>query len=299
MELSFNMIFLILKKLKKVEKEFNLINLIFVKELILSFNDNNTIYCDISDIKKTNKIVTEFNPDIIFNLAAITDLENCENDRDDCYGSNTIGAINLFNYCKDNNIPYVFISTAGIFGNDKEHYTEEDIPKPLSSYGKSKFFVEEILLNQSYEKFWIFRAGWMMGGGPNVDKKFVEKIMFQIRNGSKELFVVDDKSGVPTFTKDFSNSIIHHINNDLPYGLYNMVSQGEASRYDTAVAIKEYLNLDITIHKVTSDHFKQEYFAHRPYSEKLIYDKLNKLNKNYMREWKVCLHEYLDEHFKK
>jgi dTDP-4-dehydrorhamnose reductase len=141
-------------------------------------NDNNTIYCDISDIKKTNKIVNEFNPNIIFNLAAITDLENCENDRDDCYGSNTIGAINLFNYCKDNNIPYVFISTAGIFGNDKEHYTEEDIPKPLSSYGKSKFFVEEILLNQSYEKFWIFRAGWMMGGGPNVDKKFVEKILF-------------------------------------------------------------------------------------------------------------------------
>jgi len=261
-------------------------------------NDESTVYCDISDIKLTNKIVNEFKPDIILNLAAITDLENCENDKDDCYGSNTIAAINLFNYCKDNNIPYVFISTAGIFGNDKEYYTEDDIPKPLSSYGKSKFFVEEILLNQSYEKFWIFRAGWMMGGGPNIDKKFVEKIMSQIRNGNKELFVVDDKSGVPTFTKDFSNSIIHHINNNLPYGLYNMVSNGDASRYDVAKFIVDYLGLDVKLTKVMSDFFKEDYFASRPNSEKLINKKLNDINKNLMSDWVLSLKTYLDLYYK-
>lgn len=276
-------------------------HLISDKECLLLdrvINDTNTIDCDISDIRKTNKIVNEFKPDIILNLAAMTDLENCETNKDDCYGSNTIGAINLFNYCKDNNIPYVFISTAGIFGNDKEHYTEEDIPQPLSSYGKSKFFVEEILLNQSYEKFWIFRAGWMMGGGPNIDKKFVEKIMSQIRNGSKELFVVDDKSGVPTFTKDFSNSIIHHINNDLPYGLYNMVSNGDASRYDVAKFIIEYLDLDVKVSKVMSDFFEKTYFATRPNSEKLINKKLNDINKNVMSDWVSSLKTYLDLYYK-
>ena len=261
-------------------------------------NNESTVYCDISDIKQTNKIVNEFKPDIILNLAAITDLENCENDKDDCYGSNTIGAISLFNYCKDNNIPYVFISTAGIFGNDKEYYTEDDIPKPLSSYGKSKFFVEEILLNQSYEKFWIFRAGWMMGGGPNIDKKFVEKIMSQIRNGNKELFVVDDKSGVPTFTKDFSNSIIYHINNNLPYGLYNMVSSGDASRYDVAKFIVEYLNIEVKVTKVISVFFEDTYFATRPNSEKLINKKLNNLNKNLMSDWESSLKTYLDLYYK-
>lgn len=276
-------------------------HLISDKECLLLdrvINDTNTIDCDISDIRKTNKIVNEFKPDIILNLAAMTDLENCETNKDDCYGSNTIGAINLFNYCKDNNIPYVFISTAGIFGNDKEHYIEEDIPQPLSSYGKSKFFVEEILLNQSYEKFWIFRAGWMMGGGPNIDKKFVEKIMSQIRNGSKELFVVDDKSGVPTFTKDFSNSIIHHINNDLPYGLYNMVSNGDASRYDVAKFIIEYLDLDVKVSKVMSDFFEKTYFATRPNSEKLINKKLNDINKNVMSDWVSSLKTYLDLYYK-
>jgi dTDP-4-dehydrorhamnose reductase len=77
-----------------------------------------------------------------------------------------------------------------------------------------------------------------------------------------------------------------------------MVSEGEASRYETAVAINEYLNLGLTINKVDSDYFKTEYFAPRPYSEKLINKSLNDLGKNYMRNWKVCLHEYLNEFYK-
>ena len=137
-----------------------------------------------------------------------------------------------------------------------------------------------------------------MGGGPDKDKKFVNKIMKQINSGVKELFVVDDKLGVPTYTKDFASSILRHIEEELPYGLYNMVSQGEASRYETAVAINEYLNLGLKINKVDSSYYKEEYFAPRPYSEKLINKSLNDLGKNYMRNWKVCLHEYLNKYYK-
>jgi len=275
--------------------------LIDTKEWFLTDKEveNEIIYCDIRDLEHTAKLVKEYKPDLILNFAAIVDLEYAEQEKDDCYLTNTIAAIHLFNLARDLNVPYVFISTAGIFGNDKEFYTEADQPYPLSAYGKSKYYVEQLLQNQDYEKYWIFRAGWMMGAGPDKDKKFVNKIMKQIKLGTKELYVVDDKLGVPTYTKDFANSILKHVDDKLPYGLYNMVSQGEASRYDTAVAIKEYLNLDVVIHKVESDHFKQEYFAPRPYSEKLINDNLNKLDRNYMRNWKVCLHEYLDEYFKK
>jgi dTDP-4-dehydrorhamnose reductase len=256
------------------------------------------IYCDIRNLEATTKLINEHKPDIIFNFAAIVDLEYAEKNTDDCYLTNTVAAINLFNAAKDLNIPYVFISTAGIFGDEREYYTEKDVPNPLSVYGKSKYYTEQTLLNQSYEKYWIFRAGWMMGGGANKDKKFVNKIIKQINSGVTELFVVDDKLGVPTYTKDFASSILHHIH-DLPFGLYNMVSQGEASRYDTAVSIVNYLNLDIKVNKVSSDYFKDEYFAQRPYSEKLINEKLNNLNKNYMRNWDVCLYEYLDEFYKK
>jgi len=258
---------------------------------------NNITYCDIRDLENTTQIIKEYQPDIILNFAALVDLEYCEKEKDDCYLTNTLAAIHLFNLAKDLNIPYVFISTAGIFGNDKELYTEEDQPHPLSTYGKSKYYVEQLLLNQNYSKYWIFRAGWMMGGGPEKDKKFVNKIMKQIKSGSKELFVVDDKLGVPTYTKDFALSILRHIEENLPYGLYNMVSQGEASRYETAIAINEYLNLGLIVHKVDSDYYKEEYFAPRPYSEKLINKALSDLDRNYMRNWKICLHEYLNEYF--
>ena len=266
----------------------------------LTDKDTNTDieFCDIRDLKHVTEIVNQYNPDIILNFAALVDLEYCEQEKDDCYLTNTIAAIHLFNLCKDKNIPYIFISTAGIFGNDKEFFTENDQPYPLSAYGKSKYYTEQLMLNQNYNKYYIFRAGWMMGGGPDIDKKFVNKIMKQIKSGAKELNVVDDKLGVPTYTKDFALSILKHIKNDLPYGLYNMVSKGEASRYDAAVAIKECLELDITINKVDSDYYKEEYFAPRPYSEKLINKKLNDLDRNYMREWKECLYEYLNEFFK-
>jgi dTDP-4-dehydrorhamnose reductase len=276
-------------------------DIINTQDFLLTDKDlsENIKFCDIRDLAYTTKIINEYQPDIILNFAALVDLEYCEQEKDDCYLTNTIAAIHLFNLAKDLNIPYVFISTAGIFGNDKEFYTEEDKPNPLSTYGKSKYYMEQLLLNQNYSKYWIFRAGWMMGGGPDKDKKFVNKIMRQVKSGVKELFVVDDKLGVPTYTKDFASSILKHIEEELPYGLYNMVSQGEASRYETAVAINEYLNLGLTVNKVDSDYYKEEYFAPRPYSEKLINKSLNDLERNYMRNWKVCLHEYLNEFFKK
>jgi dTDP-4-dehydrorhamnose reductase len=275
-------------------------NIIDTKDFLLTDKEisENISWCDIRDLKYTTDLIKKYQPDIILNFAALVDLEYCEKNQDDCYSTNTIAAVNLFNLAKDLNIPYVFISTAGIFGNDKEFYTEEDQPYPLSAYGKSKYFTEQLLLNQNYPKYWIFRAGWMMGGGPEKDKKFVNKIMKQVNSGAKELFVVDDKLGVPTYTKDFASSILKHIEEELPYGLYNMVSQGEASRYETAIAINEYLNLGLTINKVDSNYFNTEYFAPRPYSEKLINKALIDLDKNYMRNWKVCLYEYLNEFFK-
>jgi len=275
-------------------------SIVDTKDFLLTDKEtsDNISWCDIRDLKHTSDLIKQYQPDIILNFAALVDLEYCEKNKEECYATNTLAAIHLFNLAQDLDIPYVFISTAGIFGNDKEFYTEEDQPYPLSTYGKSKYLTEQFLLNQDYSKYWIFRAGWMMGGGSEKDKKFVNKIMKQVKSGAKELFVVDDKLGVPTYTKDFADSILRHIEEELPYGLYNMVSQGEASRYETAIAINEYLNLGLKINKVDSEYFKAEYFAPRPYSEKLINKSLIDLDRNYMRDWKVCLHEYLNKYFK-
>jgi dTDP-4-dehydrorhamnose reductase len=254
-------------------------------------------YGDIRDYVAISKQIKAFDPDIILNLAAMTDLEECEIEYDNCFSTNTMGAIFLMELSKELDIPYVFISTAGVFGGEQDMFDDYDTPNPLSIYAKSKVFSENTILE--YNKAWIFRAGWMMGGGYKKDKKFVAKIFKQIESGAKELYVVDDKLGTPTYTGDFANSIYRHTTEDLPYGLYNMVSKGDASRYDVAVKMISLLKLNIMVHKVDSSFFKHEYFAPRPFSEKLVNFKLNVMKKNYMNSWQDSLTQYLKEFYEK
>jgi dTDP-4-dehydrorhamnose reductase len=268
-------------------------------EVLCSDIDVNEAWLEYGDIQDYNTIeshIKSYRPDLIINLAAMTDLEECERDYNRCFTTNTIGAINLMDISKKLDVPYVFISTAGVFGGEKDFFVDNDQPTPLSIYAKSKVYAENYLLN-NYEKVWIFRAGWMMGGGPSKDKKFVNKIMKQVLAGATELNVVDDKLGTPTYTKDFANSIQRHTAEGLSYGLYNMVSKGDASRYDVACRMVEVLNLNVRVNRVDSSFFKDDYFAPRPYSEKLVNQKLDLLNKNYMNPWDVSLVKYLKDDF--
>ncbi len=76
-----------------------------------------------------------------------------------------------------------------------------------------------------------------------------------------------------------------------------MVSRGDASRYDVACRIVELLKLDIKINKVDSDFFKEDYFAPRPASERLLNQRLDSLKLNYMNEWNFSLEHYLKEFY--
>ena len=135
-----------------------------------------------------------------------------------------------------------------------------------------------------------------MGGGPKKDKKFIKKIYNQIKNGKEELFVVDDKLGTPTYTVNFAEAILKVIQTGY-YGLYNQVCGGSCSRLDVAKEFVELLGLTdkIKITKVSSDYFSQEYFAPRPYSEKLVNLKLISRSINYMKDWRECLRDYSQE----
>ena len=142
----------------------------------------------------------------------------------------------------------------------------------------------------------MFRAGWMMGGGPAIDKKFINKIYQQIKAGAKTLSVVDDKLGTPTYTKSFASAIYRVAETDL-YGVYNQVCGGSCSRYDVAVEFVRLLGLanEIEIEKVGSERFEKEYFAPRPKSEKLDNLKLRARNIDFMPQWKDALADYAQE----
>ena len=250
-------------------------------------------YLDVRNSTECRLWVESVNPDIIVNLAAHTDLEYCEKNKEDAWNTNALGAENLAVLAKEFEATYVYISTAGVFDGKQESYVDDDLPVPINEYARSKYH-GEVFVKENNMEYFIFRAGWMMGG-VEKDKKFVKKILDQLISGSTELFVVDDKLGTPTYTADFAAGMIKVIESG-KYGLYNQVCSGSGSRFDVAVRMIEYLGLTdkIKITKVDSEYFKEEYFAPRPHSEILINQKLKELGLNFMRDWDVCLKEYCE-----
>ena len=256
-------------------------------------NDKWLEYLDFCDSEKYRLNVEEFSPDYLFHIGAFTDLEYCENNQQATFETNTQSVKTAVKISNNLNIPLLYISTAGIFDGLKEFYDENDEPKPMGIYAISKYEAEKFVVQHS-KKFIICRAGWMMGGGPKKDKKFVKKILQQIKNGKKELFIVDDKFGTPTYTHDFAKNTEALIETD-NFGLYNMACEGNTSRLEVTEEILKILKLsdEIKINKVKSDYFSKTFFAKRPNCENLLNKKLNDKKLNLMRPWKETLKEYL------
>jgi len=263
----------------------------------IDVNDEWLSYLDFRNYESYKNDVKLFDPDYLFHLGAYTDLEFCELNPDDTYITNTIAVENATYIANELNIPLLYISTAGIFDGKKDIYDDWDQPNPLGHYARSKY-AGEVFVEKNVNRHIICRAGWMMGGGPKKDKKFIQKIMKQLKEGKEELFVVNDKLGTPTYTHDFANNVQLLLENEY-WGLYNMVCHGLTGRYEVALELVRVLGLDdvIKITPVESDFWSKEYFAERPPSERLVDKKLDLRGVNIMRDWRVCLKEYVERYY--
>ena len=264
----------------------------------IDLNDEWLSFLDFRNHNDYENDVVKFDPDWLFHIGAFTDLEYCELHPSATIKTNTESVEHAVKIANNLKIPLLYISTAGIFNGKKDYYDESDIPDPICNYAKSKYLGEKYIQENSNNHL-ICRAGWMMGGGPKKDKKFIQKIMKQIKNGSKELFIVNDKLGTQTYTHDFVNNVKLLINNN-KRGLFNMVCDGLTGRLEVAIELLSLLKLDkkIKIIEVSTDHFKEIYFANRPDCERLINKKLNDLDLNIMRDWRVALKEYINFYYK-
>lgn len=257
--------------------------------------DLNTSWLEMLDVSVPLEVkvyLEKIKPNYIVHLAALTDMEYCELHSEEAYATNTGGVQNVVDYAKTHDIPVVYISTAGVFDGRKDEYLESDKPNPLSVYGKSKYGGE--LAMKMLPKSIIIRAGWMMGSGPSKDKKFINKIIKQLRSGVKELAVVSDKLGTPCYTNDLAQSIRYLLDSGA-YGTYHGACDGGGSRADVARFLLDCLGLadQVKVNEVDSSYFAKDYFAMRPRSEKLINIELKKVAPHLTRDWRVCLREYV------
>jgi dTDP-4-dehydrorhamnose reductase len=253
--------------------------------------------CDFRDFAEYERSVSSFEPAILMHIGAHTSLEYCETHPEDAYRTNTLSVEHAATLAQAHGIPLVYISTAGIFDGEKELYDDWDQPRPLGVYARAKY-MGELVVQTRVPKHYIFRAGWMMGGGPKKDKKFINLLMKQLATGVTELNVVNDKLGTPTYTVDFANNLAAMIETQY-YGLYNMVCGGETGRLEVAQELVRLLNLQdrVQVNQVTSKHFAREYFAPRPACERLLNYKLKLRSMDLMRDWRVALHDYIRDYY--
>ena len=244
---------------------------------------------DICDAAQVLKTIELHRPDWVFHLAAATDVDRCEVEPDYAFRVNTLGTENIVLACKKFGAGLVYLSTGVVFGGEKKDpYTEFDAPNPVSVYGRSKLEGEKIV--QAFlDRYYIFRAGWMIGGGKK-DKKFVAKIL-RLMETEKEIKVVNDKFGSPTFIDDMSEHMAKILLLER-YGLYHLCNLGPASRYQIALKMVEILGRkDVKIIPVSSSEFLLP--APRAASELMVNYRLNLLGLNSMPHWETSLKNYL------
>ena len=245
---------------------------------------------DISNSESVNKQIDSSSPDIIINSAAYTQVDACETNYDLAFQSNAIGPKNLAIKCKQLGIPLIHISTDYVFeGNEKKNspLVENDKLGPKTVYGKTKLEGEK-MVQENCEKYFILRTAWLYGEGKN----FV-KTMLSLSKKNKELKVVNDQIGSPTYAKDLAKAIKEIIEKKSDkYGIYHVTNKGEVSWYEFAKKIFEIKNIEIKVNPCTSEEFPRP--APRPHYSVLSNQKWIDAGFTPMRDYEEALNEYLD-----
>lgn len=243
---------------------------------------------DITDERQGDDVVGQINPDLLLNLAAMTNVDGCEDNRELAFRVNGEGPGILARVCARRGVRMVHFSTDYVFdGKKTTPYTEEDPPNPLSVYGGSKRLGEECVLG-ALPSAVIIRTEWIYGAG---GENFITKVVKAARDrGGVE--VVDDQTGAPTYASDLALPLIALIKTGAQ-GIYHATNQGSCTWYQFAKCIFSILAMDVRCAPITSDRLQRK--APRPEYSVLDCGKLALRTQVRMRSWQEALKEYLTD----
>lgn len=217
---------------------------------------------DITNPAQVKKVIDYYQPTHIINTAAMTNVDACEEDKENCYDINFNGVNNILQTIKGSTIHLIQISTDFIFDGKKEIYDETDLPNPLGTYGKSKWEAEELLMNSDYSPITILRTSLLYGVGESLKKSNIFVwAMDQLRQG-KELNIVNDQLRTPTFVDDLARACLKVVQLNL-VGTYNIGGGNVHSMYQFILIVAEYLKVEKSkIHPISTNKLNQR--APRP-----------------------------------
>jgi len=233
---------------------------------------------DITNEKEVSQVLNLHQPDVVFNTAAMTNVDLCEDERVLCDKLNVDAVGFLANLCLEIDAHLIHISTDFIFDGEDGPYSEKDIPNPLSYYGKSKYKSEK-LLNNHLCKSSILRTIVLFGVAKNLTKSnIVLWVKNQLENLNK-INIIDDEFRAPTLAEDLAEACVL-VAKKKAFGIFHICGKDLMSIYDMVVVIANFYNFDVRlINRISTKTLNQK--AKRPPKTGFILDKaINKLGYN-------------------
>lgn len=240
---------------------------------------------DITDEKAVKEKITALKPKLIINAAAYTDVDGAEKDEEIAFKVNAHAVGYIAKACKKIKAELVHFSTDYVFDGTEKGYDEKTVKNPINVYGKSKSFGEEFLF-QILNKYYLIRTSWLFGKN---GKNFVDTIL-KLAKEKKEISIVNDQIGSPTYAKDLAFKVKEVITK--PRGIYHVTNNGTCSWFEFAQEIVKIKGIDVKVNPITSEQWEKSHqeTVKRPRCSILLNTKLLK-----MRHWKNALEEYLKE----
>lgn len=243
--------------------------------------------CDITCFSQLEKWVISCEVTHIINCAAYTHVDEAEKQEEIAYQINAKGVENLGKIAKKEKCKVIHFSTDYVFnGKKQEPYEENDLPHPVNVYGKTKW-QGEILLQEQTDQCVIIRTSWLFG----LDKEhFISKIA-TLLEGKKEVQVISDQLGRPTFSEDLAEIALELLSF---CGTFHFANTGITSWYEYACFIhKQIINpLCERVIPVCSSNFLTP--AQRPKYSVLSTKKIEKTLQVIPKSWENRAQLYLE-----
>lgn len=216
---------------------------------------------DVTDESAVKAVLSEVNPDRIIHTAAMTQVDQCETDRDACWKNNVTAVAYLVKACTSQNIHLVHISTDFIFDGSYGPLDEMAVPRPLSHYGASKLAAEELIRASSIE--WaILRTVLVYGITADMSRSNIVLWVKRSLEEGKTIQVVNDQWRTPTLAEDLAQGCVL-ASRKKAKGIFNVSGSEMMTPYDIAIRTADFFRLDKSLIQATdSSRFKQP--ARRP-----------------------------------
>ncbi|MBI2259150.1 MAG: SDR family oxidoreductase [Flavobacteriia bacterium] len=229
---------------------------------------------DITNPLEINKIFDSFYPTHLIHTAAITNVDYCEINPQECIESNVTASHYLFETCKRFHTHFNLLSTDFVFDGKNGPYKEEDEVNPLSVYAQSKVSAENLVLQSSYTNWAITRTIIVYGQAFNYSRSNIVLWVYNSLKNQKTINVVNDQYRMPTWAEDLAWACLE-LAKKSSKGIFHVSGEEFLSMYELAVKIAQFYHLDLNLLK-ECDSKSLNQPALRPPKTGFILDKIKK-----------------------